>query len=134
MRLKDKDREILIKYRFEQARSTIEVVRLLIDNNKLPTAVNRIYYGIFYSLLALGLKYKFETSKHQQLIGWFNIKFIHTKKIDIRYGEILRNAYKNRTKGDYDTFAEFDIMDVELMYKEMMEFIDKIEEFIKSDH
>ncbi len=116
MTLQEKSREDLIKYRLEQARNTISVVELLVENNELPTAVNRIYYGMFYSLLALGLKYKFETSKHHQLLGWFNKNFIHTKKIEVRFGKMLRNAYKNRRKGDYETYIGFDIEDVKLMF------------------
>jgi uncharacterized protein (UPF0332 family) len=54
----------LIKYRLEQARETIEDAKLLIDNKKYRSAVKRIYYGMFYSLLALGLKHNFETGKH----------------------------------------------------------------------
>ena len=42
-------------------------LQLLIENDRLRAAVNRIYYGMFYSLLALGLAYQFETSKHNQL-------------------------------------------------------------------
>jgi len=130
MTLQDKAREDLIKYRLEQARDTIPVVELLLENKELPTAVNRIYYGMFYSLLALGLKYKFETSKHQQLLGWFNKNFIHTAEIDVRFGKMLRNAYKNRRKGDYETYIEFNIEDVKLMFTEMKEFIEEIDRFI----
>ena len=126
MTLKDKDRENLIKYRIEQAKDTIKVVELLIQNDELPTAVNRIYYRIFYSLQALALKFKYETSKHQQLIGWFNKEFILSSKVDRKFGQILRNAYKNRTKGDYDTFVEFEREEVMLMQKEMIHFIEEI--------
>ena len=72
MTIEDEDRINLIKYRLEQAGETIQDVQLLIDNDRLRSAVNRIYYGMFYALLALGLAYQFETSKHAQLIGWFN--------------------------------------------------------------
>ena len=126
MTLNNKDREALIKYRLEQAKGAIKIVRLLIQNNELPAAVNRIYYGIFYSLLALALKYKFETSKHQQLIGWFNKNFIRDGLIDSKYGEIVKNAYKNRTKGDYDAFVLFEKDDVMLMLSEMRDFIEEI--------
>ena len=68
----NKDKSNLLKYRLQQAKDTIEVVDILIINKKYSAAVNRIYYGIFYSLLALALKFDFESSKHQQLIGWFN--------------------------------------------------------------
>jgi uncharacterized protein (UPF0332 family) len=72
MSIEEKDKIELIKYRLDEAKDTIEDVQLLINNDRLRASVNRIYYGMFYTLLALGLKYDFETSKHQELIGWFN--------------------------------------------------------------
>ncbi len=57
--IKDNDREILIEYRLKQATQTIEEVSKLIDSGLLNIAVNRIYYGIFYSLTALALRYEF---------------------------------------------------------------------------
>ena len=72
MSIDEKDRFELIKYRLDEAKDTIKDVQLLISNDRLKASVNRIYYGMFYSLLALGIAYKFETSKHQQLLGWFN--------------------------------------------------------------
>jgi uncharacterized protein (UPF0332 family) len=75
------DKNQLIRYRLEQAKRTIDDVTLLIEHQRYTAAVNRIYYGMFYSLLALGLKYDFETSKHLQLLGWFNKEFIKSKKI-----------------------------------------------------
>jgi uncharacterized protein (UPF0332 family) len=70
MSIVNDDRNGLIKYRIEQAEETIIDVQLLIDNNRLRSAINRIYYGMFYALLALGLEHQFETSRHSQLIGW----------------------------------------------------------------
>jgi len=72
MTIEEQTKTDLIKYKLEQARETIEVVDLLLKNDKFSTAVNRIYYGMFYSILALALQNDYETSKHQQLIGWFN--------------------------------------------------------------
>ncbi|MFW5945206.1 MAG: HEPN domain-containing protein [Bacteroidota bacterium] len=69
MTIKDDDRNSLIHYRLEQANETINDVQILIDNGRYRAAVNRIYYGMFYSLLALGLAYQFEASKHSQLVG-----------------------------------------------------------------
>ena len=57
-------RDALITYRIEQAKEMIKDAELLTNNESLRSAVNRIYYGMFYILLALGLKFNFETSKH----------------------------------------------------------------------
>lgn len=46
----DKDKLAVVKYRMEQAVDTIDVVDFLIISDKLPVAVNRINYGLFYSV------------------------------------------------------------------------------------
>lgn len=69
MTVEDKDRIELIKYRLQQADEAIADVELLIDNGRYRSAVNRIYYGLFYSLISLGMKEGFESSEHSQLFG-----------------------------------------------------------------
>ena len=64
MSIENQDRQDLIKYRIAEAKDTQTDVELLISHDRLRAAINRIYYSMFYSLLALGLKYEFETSKH----------------------------------------------------------------------
>ncbi len=127
----ENDRESLIEYRLKQAIDTIELAKFLLSSDKLVIAVNRIYYGMYYALTALALKYAFETSKHGQWIGWFNTEFISGKKVEPKYGKILRNAYQNRTKGDYDAFVLFSTIEVESMLGEMVDFIEEIRSLLK---
>jgi uncharacterized protein (UPF0332 family) len=129
--MKEKDKLELIKYRVEKSKQTIEDVEFLIKNNMLGLAVNRIYYGGFYILSALALKNNFTTSKHQQLIGWFNKTFVKEKLMDKKYGQFIVKAFENRSTGDYDDFAEFKKEDVLTMFKELKDFCRKIQEFIK---
>lgn len=124
------DRDTLIQYRLNQAKETTSEVEKLIANDLLKVAVNRIYYGIFYCLHALALKYEFKSSKHLQLIGWFNQNFIKTGLIDIRYGKILKNAYENRTEGDYIPFVEFEKSEVLIMYADMKDIIENLTLFV----
>jgi len=130
MTLDDKERDTLIRYRLGQAEEAISDVELLINNNRFRAAINRIYYRMFYSLLALGLANKFETSKHSQLIGWFNKKFIKEELIDSKFGKTINKAFNRRTKSDYDTYAEFDNDIVMNMFTEMKEFISEIKRFV----
>lgn len=130
--IEDKDREILIEYRLNQAKQTIEEVGKLIDTDLLNVAVNRIYYGIFYSLTALALKYEYQSSKHFQLMGWFNQNFIKPGLIDIKYGKILRDAFKNRSDGDYAPFIVFEKNDVLDMQTDMKDFIEKMAAFLSN--
>ncbi|RPH32973.1 MAG: HEPN domain-containing protein [Bacteroidales bacterium] len=132
MNLNESEKGEFIRYRLQEAKDTIEDVKLLIDNDRLRASVNRIYYGMFYSLLALGIAYDYETSKHQQLIGWFNKIFIHEGLIDSRFGRIINKASNRRTKGDYESFVEFEKEIVIEMFEEMKEFISEIDRYLNS--
>lgn len=128
--IEDTDRNALVKYRLNQAIETNELAIFLVNNDKLVIAVNRIYYAMYYALTALALKNSFETSKHGQLIGWFNKEYVSTNKVDPKFGKILRNAFQNRTKGDYDAFVNFDKEEVKIMLSELSSFIEEIGRFI----
>lgn len=133
MTIEKNDRENLIIYRLEQANETILDVQLLIENDRLRSAVNRIYYGMFYSLLALGLEHKYASSKHSQLIGWFNKNFIRDGLIDSKYGKIINKSFNRRTKGDYDIYVEFEKDVVYEMFSEMQDFISEIRSYLRVD-
>jgi uncharacterized protein (UPF0332 family) len=127
-----KDKSDIILYRIEQAKRTLTDIEVLVQNNLYNIAVNRIYYGMFYMLLALALKYDFKTSKHQQLLGWFNRNFIKTGKIDLAFGKIVNDAFENRSDSDYGVFVEFSKDDVSTMLKDMKSFIRELEKYILS--
>ena len=120
----------LIQYRIEQAKNTVKDAELLIQNARWKSAVNRIYYSMFYMLMALSIKYKFETSKHQQLIGWFNKTFVKEKIIESKYSKMIKKAYEYRNRSDYNDFVTIDKADVLKMYDDMNKFITEMENFI----
>jgi len=126
------DKKALIEYRLNQAKEVISEVEQLIATDLLKVAVSRIYYGMFYCLNSLALKYNFQSSKHLQLIGWFNKTFIKTGLIENKFGKILRDAFKNRIDGDYAPFIEFSKSDIIDMQKDMKVFIERIESFINN--
>jgi len=129
---KEKDElSSIIRHRIKEAEETIEDVQLFIENDRLRAAVNRIYYGIFYSILALGSAHGFETSRHPQLIGRFNKNFIHSGQIEPEYGKIINKAYNRRTKSDYDVYVVIDKETVIEMFGEMKDFISRIKEYFK---
>ncbi|MFA4852833.1 MAG: HEPN domain-containing protein [Bacteroidales bacterium] len=120
----------LITLRIEQANETIKEVGVLIENHLYRVAISRIYYGMFYMLLALSLKNNFKTSKHAQLIGWFNKTFIKKGILNKKYGNIIHNAFEERSDSDYGVFVEFARDEVDKRYSEMKDFIITIENFL----
>jgi uncharacterized protein len=75
MTLSPDERKIIISHRTDRAYEAIIDAKILIREERLPAAVNRIYYSMFHSLCALAISDGFETGKHGQLIGWFNKNF-----------------------------------------------------------
>lgn len=120
----------LVYLRLKQASETIDDVEFLIQNERLRLAINRIYYGMFYSLLALAIQFDFKTSKHVQLIGWFNKEFVKNQKIDSRFSKIVQSAYNARSDGDYGVFSEFSKEETLIRFAEMKEFIEELENYI----
>lgn len=52
--------------------------------------------------------------------------------IDIKYGKILRNAFKSRSDSDYAPFMDFEKRDVVDMQAEMKDFIHAVSGFLKN--
>ena len=130
MNLNNEDRELLINNYLEKARATIKKVEFLVDNNEYQLAVNRIYYGIYYSLSALAIRHRYSTSKHAQLIGWFNRTFVKAGAIEKELSKMVRKAFENRMEGDYNVFADFSKEEVEQSLKEMKIVIQALDKLI----
>ncbi len=130
---RDEDRKAIIENYRNKSQEAIENVKFLIENNKLSLAVTQIYYGIYYMLSALAVKDRFKTSKHKQLIGWFNKMYIKGGGIDKRYSKLIQRAYDNRMESDYDVFSSFSKEEVEQAFEEMKEVIVEIEKLIDTE-
>ncbi|MGQ9820185.1 MAG: HEPN domain-containing protein, partial [Candidatus Kapaibacteriales bacterium] len=102
------DKTELIKYRLNRASETVEEAKISIENKRHLLAPNRIYYSSFYAVFALARKREFKTSKHAQLLSWFNKTFVKTEIIEKRLGEFYRNVFQMRQRSDYNDFVEFD--------------------------
>lgn len=130
MTLSNEDRQNLINLHLTKADESLSDAKILIENNRLFSSINRIYYSIFYSLSALAIKYEFSTSKHSQLIGWFNKNFIKENIIRKEIGKIIREAFEKRMKGDYDALTSFTKIEVEDLFEKIKIAIFEIRKLI----
>lgn len=62
---------------------------------------------MFYALLALGLQHHYETSKHLQLLGWFNKEFVNKGKVSKELGKIVKKAFDRRINADYELVKHY---------------------------
>ena len=74
----DKKRQELALYRLQQAEESFDEARYLLEGNKSPRSIiNRIYYAMFYAILALLIFEPFSISKHTGQKIWAELLTRH---------------------------------------------------------
>jgi uncharacterized protein (UPF0332 family) len=120
-----------IQYKKDRSFEALDDIQKMIDNGMLAAAMSRIYYAGFYIVGALLLLDGFSTSKHRQLIGYFNKEYIKTGKIPVDVGEILNESYNNRMAADYHDFVYLTKTQVDEFFNQMKEFVNIVYKMIQ---
>jgi uncharacterized protein (UPF0332 family) len=127
------DSQTLFQYRLSQAEATLNDGRIILSQGGTPrSSVNRAYYAVFYTILALFLKtgINARTSKHSGIIGIFDKEFIIPGKIDKKYSRILHNLFDDRQEFDYKEQVEVNADHALQALKNAEEFISAIKMFL----
>ncbi len=95
----------LIKYRLEEASESLEEAEILLNENKLRGAMNRVYYSMFYSALALLASRQLSASKHSGVISVFHKEFVKSGLFPKEVAKFLDVAFDLRNKSDYRDFV-----------------------------
>ncbi len=92
----------LIKYRLECARETLRDAQPLKENGGSPASiVNRAYYAVFYSALALLATVNVEPTKHAGVLAKFDEFFVREKILPKEMSRVIHHAFDMRQAGDY---------------------------------
>jgi uncharacterized protein len=92
----------LARYRVQQAEESLDEARFLLAGGKSARSViNRAYYAMFYSVLALLVYEEFSSSKHSGVLSYFNRHFIKDGIFDKSLGLWLGKAFELRQRVDY---------------------------------
>jgi len=124
------DKPELIKYRLNRANETLDEAKISIENKRYLLAANRIYYASFYAVSALAINHEFKTSKHAQLLSWFNKNFVKGGIVEKRLGKFYLDAFEMRQESDYEDFVVIDKTSIDEKIKLASEFINKISELV----
>lgn len=113
----------LIKVRREKAKSTLEDAGLLLENSRILSTVNRIYYALFYEVSALLLINNLSSSKHSGIIELFNRYYVKENIVSKDLGKFYSKMFKFRQEGDYEDYSEFQIDNVTDWFQKAKHFI-----------
>jgi uncharacterized protein len=119
----------LIDYRIKQAKESIQEARVLWGQGMSNRSVmNRLYYAMFYAVLALLQEKQLGTSKHYGAISLFDREFVKSGLIETEYSKALHKAFILRQKGDYLEEAEVSRADIEEIFPQAESFVGLVEE------
>jgi uncharacterized protein (UPF0332 family) len=130
--MKNEERIEYVNYRIETAYQTFEAAKVLSDNGFWNSAVNRLYYSLFYAVNALLVFNEIQTKSHSSTKSQFSLHFIKNGKLDKKYGRLLSELFDWRQKGDYENIFDYKQDDVLPLFPQVREMIEKIENEIKN--
>jgi len=120
-----KEQRDYTNYRLQRAIDTLNDARLLAQNERWNSSINRLYYACFYAVSALLYYHSIDAKTHKGVRIKFMNEFIKTRIFDKEYGKLFSDLFDWRQEGDYSDFVSFD--------KDLtIPLINKSEEFIAS--
>jgi uncharacterized protein (UPF0332 family) len=128
----NEERREYVKYRIESARNTLEAAKVLSENGFWNSAVNRLYYAVFYAVNALLVLNKIQTKSHSATKSQFSLHFVKTGRFDKKYGRLLSELFDWRQKSDYENMFDYNSDLVEPLFEPAAEMIELIEEEINN--
>lgn len=121
----------LVEYRLQEAKEAREEAEILLEKGKTRGALNRVYYSMFYAVLALLASKQLSASKHSGVISIFHREFVKTGLISTDVAKFLDIAFDLRNKSDYRDFIVPEESRVRELLKESDVFIQTIESILK---
>ncbi|MEI7752682.1 MAG: HEPN domain-containing protein [Candidatus Omnitrophota bacterium] len=123
--------DTLIRYRKEKARETLDDARMLLRDGTPSSALNRIYYAMFYEVLALLHTKDLSSSKHTGVRALFNEHFVKTGIVPVELGRLFSRMYDFRQKSDYGDFVKIQPEKVSEWFEQAVAFINEIDQIIE---
>jgi uncharacterized protein (UPF0332 family) len=129
------NRKALIEYRLTQARDSIREADVLNQSGMSRRSVmNRLYYAMFYAVLALLQEKEMGTSKHSGAIALFDREYVKTGTFPKEMSKGLHRAFELRQKGDYMEETEVTADDVAEIRSVAEQFVEGVEKFFLGDN
>jgi uncharacterized protein (UPF0332 family) len=125
-------RQQRIAYRLSQARESLKEAEALYQASLFRGALNRAYYAMFYSALALSVLKGRVLSKHSGVIAFFDLEFVKPGILPKELSKALHLAFDRRQSSDYGEVWLADQAEAETAITEACMFVEKITQYIDS--
>lgn len=115
----------------EQAQTAFNDAKFLFEGNRSPQSiVNRAYYAMFYTALALLQKIGKVPPKHTGVISLFDTEFVLKEIFPKELSKALHKAFELRQISDYKTFKPISKEKVEETLNNASSFVEAVAKYL----
>lgn len=122
----------LIAYRLQRAQEALDDAESDLEQQRLNSASNRIYYATFYAANAMPATRDLSSSRHAGVIGLFYRHFVQNGDFPPELAQHLGRAFEMRTNTDYKDFSSPDSAKVHEQFEHARAFVQKVEELLQT--
>ena len=124
----DKSLAQAVRLRMEQAYETLKEAEALREHDLWRGIINRAYYAMFYSVLALAASKGIVISKHTHAIAFFDKEFIKKEIFPKELSPAFHYGFDERQTSDYGEIWDIDHSEAELALSEERMLVKAIDE------
>lgn len=111
-----------IQYRIDRSVELFQDARLLAENQRWRSCVNRLYYSSFHLINALLFQEGISAKSHDGLKTKFLQLYVKTNLIDLELGKLYSRLIDWRQESDYAVYVDF-------IGDDVLPLIDKVAKF-----
>lgn len=126
MSLTDEEKRLVVAYRIEKSKKTLNDARKVLNLDMWVTGANRLYYAAYYAVSALLIANGLNAKTHEGIIRMFNMSFVNTGKIDKELGRQYNRLFTMRITGDYGDCFDLQETDVKPLLTPTVKLIDSV--------
>ncbi len=119
-------RQKMVLHWWGKAEKSIEAARREIAAKDYDFAINRLYYALFYGVMAALLERGLSFKKHSGVRSAFHKEFIKKGILNKNQGKLYDRLFEDRQEGDYTALVEFDEDYVEKQLENCIVFLQEL--------
>jgi len=125
------NRENIVKFYVERSLTTFTDAKILANNNRWDSCLNRLYYACFYMVYALLVqKIDVRAKTHSGIKTLFNEQILMQGLVEKKSGTFYASLMKRRNENDYGDFEISTAEDVLPLISQAEAFINTIQKLI----
>lgn len=91
-------------YRMQNAKDTLNVASVCLEQKFYKDTINRCYYAAFYAVKAVLALEEVDFKRHKDAVAYFNKTYVATEIFSKEIGKRLGRLKQERESSDYDDF------------------------------